>query len=184
MDPDEDAAERFAQQQGLIRALSDSTAAMIFQTAESRRYTVDMMMWQVPALSLTAQAFLLQIAYAHDSRWTSRLVAALLGLVAAAAAVQLLLKHRFHEELHSHWLEQFSLARNWPVLHGPKPTEAFAYRGGQHAWKAKPKLVGWKLAKHRSPYIWAGTLSLFGVADLVVIAGWIDHLATHSNPFG
>jgi hypothetical protein len=184
---DEDPAapdRRPEDQTKLIRALDDPTAVMLFQTAESRRYTVDQMMWQVPALSLTAQAFLLQIAYSHDSRWTVRLVTAWLGLVTAAAAIQLLLKHRYHEELHSHWLERYAETRGWPLLHRPRAEEAFAYAGQEHPWKAQPRWIGWRIARFRSPYVWIATLVMFGCADLVVVAGWADHVVTSANPFG
>jgi hypothetical protein len=78
----------------------------LLQAAEGQRSSLDQMMWQVPALSLTAQSFLLQLALGATTRWPSRLLAGMLGLVAALAAIQLLLKHRFYEELHSFWLER------------------------------------------------------------------------------
>jgi hypothetical protein len=62
-------------------------------------------MWQVPALGLTAQAFLLNIALAHDSARLARAIAALLGMTTAALSMQLMAKHRANEVQDSRLLE-------------------------------------------------------------------------------
>jgi disulfide bond formation protein DsbB len=165
------------------RTLNDEIAALLFQTAESRRYTIDQMMWQVPALSLTAQAFLLTIAYGHDSRWVARVVAACVGVATAIAGIQLLLRHRYHEELNSHWLEQLAEAKRWPTFHVPNRAEAFAYQGGEPRARQKWSLKN-RLSLAHSPPIWISALALFGAANLVVIVGWIDHAFSGANPFG
>jgi hypothetical protein len=191
-----------------VGRLADQTALGLFQIGESRRSAVDQMMWQVPALSLTAQAFLLQIAYGDRSRWISRLVMASLGIVTALAAIQLLLKHRYHEETRSLWLERFAEQRRWPLLHSQRAETAFAYSDGEHPWgtharsglalsrvpepleeqESAPRLllrrVRWRMVRRSSPYVWIATLSVFAFADLVVVGGWIDHLLSGANPFG
>lgn len=161
-----------------IGHLDDVTAATIFQTAEEKRHTLDQMMWQVPAISLTAQSFLLTIALGSGVPWLGRITAAGLGLVAAAAAIQLLLKHRYHEKMHSQWLEVFAAARGWPPLHGPGVEQfAYQYRGGSHPWRALPR---WKLAKHRSPKVWVFALAAFGFLDFaILVAGLIGLLHLH-----
>src|SRR5205807_717505 len=99
---------------------------VFLQAAQARRSSLDQMMWQVPALSLTAQSFLLTIALGHDTRWIARVMTALLGMIAAGAAIQLLLKHRYHELLYSHWLEKFEAAHDLPQLDVLHKAEAFA----------------------------------------------------------
>src|SRR3954463_6273423 len=80
--------ERFASEElAAVEALEEATAAVLFQTAEGHRSGTDQMMWQVPALSLTGQAFLLQTAYGPSTSWSARLVTAALGLVIAMAAI-------------------------------------------------------------------------------------------------
>jgi hypothetical protein len=164
-------------------ALDDEIAALLFQTAESRRYTIDQMMWQVPALTLTAQAFLLTIGYGHDSRWVARVVAACVGMATAIAGIQLLLRHRFHEELNSHWLEQLAKAKRWPTFHVPRRAEAFAYKNGTPSARKKWSIKN-RLSLAHSPPIWITALALFGAANALVIVGWFDHIISGANPFG
>jgi hypothetical protein len=103
-----------------IRGLQPDVAAVLYQTMESRRQTHDQMMWETPGLALVAQSFLLTVALGHGSTWTARLLAALLGVVAAVGSIQLLLKHRMHEETDSWWCEQFAKAREWPGASPPR----------------------------------------------------------------
>jgi hypothetical protein len=55
-------ADLSAMERRRVRELSDEAASMLLQAAEDKRRGLDQMMWQVPALSLTAQSFLLTIA--------------------------------------------------------------------------------------------------------------------------
>jgi len=57
-------------------------------------------MWQVPSLSIAAQAFLFSAAFASDTPRYARVIVLLLGLAAVLAALQLLAKHRYLESLH------------------------------------------------------------------------------------
>jgi len=169
-----------------VKSLGDEVAATVFQTVEEKRHNLDQMMWQVPTLSLTAQAFLLTIGLGAETSWVGRLTAAFLGLIAAGAAIQLLLKHRYHEELHARWLEQFAEARSWPTP-APRQLEAFAYQGTEHSWKRDNRWrarLRWYLAKRGSPYVWIAALALFGFGNLSVfitalvrVLGGIDLLA-------
>jgi hypothetical protein len=187
-----------AQQQRAVKKCADapSTAAAILQTAEARRGGLDQMMWQVPALSLTAQSFLLTIALGPGTRWLGRGLAASLGAVAAAAAIQLLLKHRYGEERSSHWIENFLRDLDWPNLYSPQATEAYAYAGHEHEWarwrqedisgadgsrnlRQRLRRRGFQardiLIRRRSPYVWISALSLFGIVDAAVVVLWVLH---------
>jgi hypothetical protein len=81
----------------------------VYEVIAFRRMQYEAMMWQVPALSLTAQAFLLTIALGPDSKPMSRVVTGLLSAVVALVSVQLMLKHRRHELIDSKWLEKFEV---------------------------------------------------------------------------
>lgn len=86
----------------------------------ARRLQWDNLLWQVPVLSLTAQAFLLTIALSADSSRLARIVACSLSIVAAILAVQLMTRHRQAEIADAHWLAEYE-ARYSPshVVHGP-----------------------------------------------------------------
>lgn len=175
-----------------IRALEPEVAATLFEAMETKRHGLDQMMWQTPALGLVAQSFLLTIGLGEGSSWLARVVAASLGVVAALGAIQLLLKHRFHEEMQSRWLEQFALARGWPAA-TPESVGRLAYADRKHPWKrrAKKKAGVHRRAGHRvrrwmtgfsSPYVWVLVLSVFAAAEVVVLAtALIDHLTGGST---
>jgi len=61
---------------------------------EERRQAIDQMIWQVPRLSVAAQAFLYVVALNSDVSDLVRMLAATIAFIAAVAAVQLLLKRR------------------------------------------------------------------------------------------
>jgi hypothetical protein len=129
------------------------------------------MMWQVPALALTAQAFLLQLGLARDTSGLGRLLAALAGIVVLSAALQLMMKHRFHEELFSHWLEQFEHERGIPHFHNLRLAEAFAF-DGDHPWRtATGSLAEWRrelVVDQPSFKVWKGALWLLLALDAAV----------------
>lgn len=171
-----------------IAEMDIESAALLFQTVEQRRETYDQMMWQVPALGLTAQAFLLTIALGSGSSWIARVLAATLGAAAAVAGMQLLLKHRYHEELFSNWLQAFARLRGWPEPNDPAHAEGLAYDGA-HSWRRNDArglrrwlgVVRTLTIEFRSAYVWLVALSLFGLTDLVVAGICALHWITGSN---
>lgn len=85
---------------------SQADKLVVWQTVAARRAGLDAMMWQTPALGMTAQAFLLTLAVgAESSRW-ARLVASFLSLILAVMVMQLMAKHRRNEMLDSMLLEE------------------------------------------------------------------------------
>ena len=168
------------------------TAALL-QTASYRRYVTDPMMWQVPVLSLTAQSFLLTIAFGADGR-AGRALAAGLAAVAALAAVQLLLKHRYNEETASRALERLERDHNLTILDGrPEDVQRWAWPNGVHGWEdVSGQSIGLRLARRarrrlarpRSYLVWTYTLLLFsrvGVGLGEVAGGDGDDVPDHSR---
>jgi hypothetical protein len=125
------------------------------------------MMWQVPALSLTAQAFLLTIVFGNDAR-AGRVTAALLAGVTALATVQLLFKHRSIEETYSHLLERIERDHGLPAIHA-RPDHVRAWSWPDSPWDTagtpSETLLRW-LAAQRSHRLWAGTLLIFALVDV------------------
>lgn len=76
-----------------------------YQIVASRRQATDTLMWQTPALCLTAQAFLFTIALDSQSVLGARSVAMALSVAVSLACIQLMCKHRHYEVLDSQWLE-------------------------------------------------------------------------------
>jgi hypothetical protein len=124
------------------------------------------MMWQTPALSLTAQAFLLTVGLQAGTAPAGRMLAGALGLGVALASMQLLAKHRLHEVLLSFWLSNFEGRTQLPALND---------RGDRHRFDspedpARLGRVGAWLARDRSSYKWwLWTLAAFGAVDVLVI---------------
>jgi hypothetical protein len=89
--------------------------ASIYQSLTARRLGYDTLLWQVPVLSLTAQSFLFTIALSSNSSPEARMTAAALSLVVALMSMQLMAKHRFHEEIDAKLAEK--LERELKAVH-------------------------------------------------------------------
>jgi len=145
------------------------------------------MIWQVPGLSVAAQAFLYVVALNSDVSDVVRMLAALIALIAASAAVQLLLKHRFHEETFSLAIDASRKGRGVHPLQGLGWFKDIA-RMDADAEEAesgvKPGyLKRWgegtlrrRVANPSSVAVWTMTLCVFAAADTLLIVGAVlDH---------
>lgn len=135
----------------------------MYAVVAARRLHWDQLVWQVPVLSLTAQAFLFTIALGADSSRVARVVASLLSLVITLLSIELMSRHRRAEIMDARWLEDRERAA-WPsdpdatyVVHGLR------YRDRRNASPAGPLgiLPGY--------WTWLAGLGLFGVAALFVL---------------
>lgn len=79
----------------------------------ARRLQWDSLVWQVPLLSLTAQAFLFTIALSGDSRQTARIIACLLSLLVSFLCITLMARQRQAELADAEWLKDFE-EQHWP----------------------------------------------------------------------
>jgi hypothetical protein len=128
-------------------------------SAQYGSYTT--LLWQVPALSLTAQAFLLTIALGPNNKW-SKIIASVLSIVIALASTRLMHDQRGHAINHGELALRVSrtlgLAKQFGDLNvdDAKPTRANA----ETLW------VGWD---RRIYTAWKIALYLFLAADLAVI---------------
>jgi hypothetical protein len=141
------------------KALSREEILAQYQVVAARRQNFDSMLWQVPALSLTAQAFLLVIALGSGSGHLARIAAGLLSAVTALMSVQLLLRQRLHEEADARWLHDFEDSHDWEPIHR-RPSERVAAVG----MRARG------LAKLPSHQLWLIGLVLFGAIGLAAAA--------------
>ncbi|WP_428340824.1 hypothetical protein [Mycobacterium sp.] len=107
---------------------------MIYQVVASRRLQWDYLLWQVPVLSLTAQAFLFTIAVGGASSQFARIVSSLLAMVITFLCLTLMARHREAEIHDAHWLEDFE-EDEW----GSDPRQRFRIHGEAFARK-RPEL--------------------------------------------
>jgi hypothetical protein len=80
---------------------------LVWQVLAQRRISTHAALWQTPALSVTAQAFLMSIALGATSSSTARVLAASVAIVVGIVTMQLVVRHRWLELLD--WLELLHL---------------------------------------------------------------------------
>jgi hypothetical protein len=143
----------------------------VYAAVAARRSSFDAMLWQVPVLSFTAQAFLFTLALSSGASQAARLVASGLAVVISLLSLQLMVKQRQAEIADSHWLaavEEHAVDRaelgglQWP-MHGDSWSR---YRA------EKPAFVGVlfrPLERTRGFAFWAGGLVLFLIAAVAVL---------------
>lgn len=125
-----------------------------YEMVAARRNELNALLWQTPVLSLTAQAFLFQIALNKTLGTAPQGIASVLALAISLGSLQLLLKHRGAEVRDAEWLTRFE--------------QRYGKRGLCMV-SAKPvRSTSW-LENRPSHLVWAFILSLFGFAALYVL---------------
>lgn len=118
-----------------------------YQLIAARRSNFDYLLWQTPVISLTAQAFLFQIALGAGDRF-GKIIASILAFLAAFASMQLLGKHRYMEVFYAKMLTSIEVAKQLQGISDKPPTA--------------PGVKGWS-----SVALWHLVFLAFGVAALV-----------------
>ncbi|MFJ4198346.1 hypothetical protein ACIP2Y_01735 [Streptomyces sviceus] len=98
---------------------SSEERLVMYQVVAARHVGLDQMVWQVPGIALTAQAFLMTIGLGPGSGQLARLGSGLLSVVVAFMSVELLMRHRLSATADAVWLERFERDQGWDVLHRP-----------------------------------------------------------------
>ena len=153
-----------------IYDISDNLVSLLsVYTTQFGSYTT--LLWQVPALGLTAQSFLLAITLGSDINKWSRIIASVLSIIIAAASGFLMHNQRGrainHGELAKRVSEKLFLADflgSFEIDDGvPKKTQIDA----QNVWGVDRLIYhGWRLCMY-----------LFMIADIVVIYSVWHHLS-------
>jgi hypothetical protein len=145
----------------------DDISREAYTAVVARRAHFDQLLWQVPVISLAAQAFLFSIALSPETAQTSKIIASFLSVVMTLLSLHLMVKHRQAEVADSQWLEAYEKnsappagVPAWP-MHGQTWAR---YR------KSVDPNIGGLGALSRLPGFrtWTWGLSLFGVAAIVV----------------
>lgn len=128
-----------------------------------RRNQQDSMLWQTPALALTAQAFLLTIALGGNAiSVIARALAAGLGLVVACMSMQLMAKHRHLTELDNAWLA----AMEQEIGIAPIAARSIGADVGPRRSLAR---------RARSYIVWEAGLALFALTNMAILLITIIH---------
>jgi hypothetical protein len=139
----------------------------VYQALVARQLQWDNLVWQVPVLSFTAQAFLFTIALGPDTSGFGRIVSAAMSIVITILSITLLKSHRISEITDAHWLKEMerkdSTLPKLYRIHGP----VLRKRRLRHTSEAG-KLDSW-VPRLKGYVTWIFGLALFGVGALVVI---------------
>ncbi len=133
------------------------------------------LLWQVPALSLAAQSFLMTIALSHGNSNSARLIASALSIVIAGTSISLMHNQRGHAinhgELALRVSKELGLARDLGSLaiDDAKPE----FTDAESVW------VGWD---HGIYHVWKICLGLFIMADIIVFFLTFLFAVTGSSP--
>ncbi|NNN08755.1 MAG: hypothetical protein HKL85_06125 [Acidimicrobiaceae bacterium] len=84
----------------------------------SRRQQWGTLLWQMPTMVLTGEAFLFTISLGAQTSQTGRIVAAMLSLLVALASLHSFASHRLSELADSAWLHEYERAHGVRELHG------------------------------------------------------------------
>jgi hypothetical protein len=155
------------------------------QLAEERRRESDKMMWQVPGLSIAAQAFLYSRAFDPATSPLAQGAVAVVALVIALATIHLLMKHSFFEESYSWAVDAFRGRRGAPPLNGVRVFEKAATEhalalgecGDSRERKGAERYLRWAMDGPRRSLVveqparkvWIRALFLFAVVDCLVV---------------
>jgi hypothetical protein len=143
-------------QDGAVESQSSHDVLLAqYQVVAARRQNFDAMVWQVPALALTAQAFLMTISLGPGTGHLARVAAGLLSALAALMSIQLLLRQRVHEVADARWLHDFERKHGWEAIH-QHPAERVAAAG----------ISSGGLTRIRSHQLWIAGLVIFGAVGL------------------
>ena len=142
-----------------------------YQTVSARRLQYESLMWQVPALSLSAQAFLLSIALGSSTADIPRQISSALACLVAVISMHLLAKHRYLEELEAKTLHNLEHKLN--MLHVHSTIEHRLEQG--YFEEDKPNKMNW-FVKYSGYRMWMRTLGVFAIAALAIVVASMQGL--------
>jgi hypothetical protein len=127
-----------------------------------RQLEQDAMMWQTPALALTAEAFLLTIALGGDSSQLARLLSSGLSVVVSVLAIQLMAKHHFLAALDGAYLRDTERRLSLPPV-------------TDRGWEKRVRHA--RPTRFSSYKVWQAGLSLFALVGIAIFVVALVHPA-------
>lgn len=141
-----------------------------YSIVASRRQQWDSLLWQVPTMALTGEAFLFTISLGGATSRAGRIVASVLALIVALASLHSLAGHRNSELTDSVWLHEHEQDRGASEIHGLpwRVRRARVVTDQRQSHSLTDRLVA-RLYGLRSIQVWFWTMSLISLTALVVL---------------
>lgn len=164
--------ERGAEAQSELEGLEQ------YAVVANRRQQWDTLLWQMPTMALTGEAFLFTISLGGSTSQTGRIVASLLALVVAVSSLHSLSAHRLSELADSHWLHEYEIRRGAAEVHGVSWRERrmAVIREQLQSPKLSDRLVA-RTYRFRSIEVWFWTMVLIALTATAVLVIATVHLA-------
>jgi hypothetical protein len=143
-------------------------SVVLYEALTARVGHRDGLLWQPPALAMTAQAFLLTIALGHESRPIARFIAACLGLGVTFLSIQLMQKHNLH--MTNDMVTMRAMERQMKM-----PTSVIHYDDQVRYVRAEHEdLSSWLrekkgITRFASVKVWIWGLGFFGLMNLLLL---------------
>jgi len=145
---------------------TESAKLAVYAAVAARRTQFDSLVWQVPILSLTAQAFLFTVALSQGNDAWARVISSLLSLNISTISIMLMARHRQAEIHDAAWLE--TVERDHLHL-GALTTHGTAFRDQRNGTDIRADRIGKLIPMQPMFKVWVVGLALFGVAAIAVI---------------
>jgi hypothetical protein len=149
-----------------------------YEIVAGRRLQWDTLLWQMPMMALTGEAFLLTIAlYSSTQQW-GRILSSLLAFVVAVASLHSLGAHRLSELTDSAWLHEHEASRSANQIHGLawRKRRLEMVRQQLDSESLTDRLIA-RTYKIRSIAMWFWTLVLIALVALPVLVISVVHPA-------
>lgn len=144
----------------------------------SRRQQWDTLLWQMPTMALTGEAFLFTISLGGSTSQVGRIVASVLALVVAVASLHSLSAHRLSELTDSRWLHEHEIEHGAAEVHGLSWRERrmATVQDQLKSENLTDRLVA-RAYRFRSIVVWFWTMALIAVTALAVLGIAVFHPA-------
>ena len=134
----------------------------MYSAVAARRTQFDNLMWQVPILSITAQAFLFTVSLGADTSQVARIISSSLSLIVTLLTLQLFVRHRQSEITDAHWLEDQEDRLAGTAFHGR------SWQSARNSVDPDARPFG-VLARVGGYRTWSIGLCVFGLASLLIL---------------
>ena len=100
----------------------DDKISLAYEALRAKQLAFDSLMWQTPVLGVTAESFLLTIAFDSSKGVVATMTSSILAIMLGVASFQLMLKHRYHEMLTNNRLHEIEKENKLIEVHKKPPS--------------------------------------------------------------
>ncbi|MFZ1062877.1 MAG: hypothetical protein WAN30_05330 [Acidimicrobiales bacterium] len=153
-----------------------------YAVVASRRQQWDVLLWQMPTMALTGEAFLLTIALAGSTSQAGRILASALAMIVALAALHSLSAHRLSELTDAAWLHEHEKTHGAAQIHGLtwRDRRVAIVRDQLHSKSFTDRLVA-RTYHFRSIVVWFWTMVIIALtAAAILVLAAVDPALFHA----